>query len=454
MDNMVTLIMLACCYPILPIIALVLANETKPKKNIMIGVTLPKERQEEPEVKAICTGYRKNMRNWSVFLTLVLIPVFFVPSFSIMLTIWLCWLLLAMIVPIGVYIRAHLKMKALKVANEWFGGVAKCTVVDITVTAALKKPLSHWLFLPALIIGLLPLVIAYFIDQDLFYAATMTLSCVSIIVLSIFIYPLIFRQKADVVDDDALVNLALTGARRYQWGKCWILLSYLTAFFSLALWFGRNSEWGVLCIVSLYSLAAIAICIRTEMNARKTQEKLTAQYGQKQYVDEDDFWLWGLFYYNPDDRHFMINKRVGIGTTVNLARPMAKVWTVLTIFVLACLPMVGVWTIYEEYTPITVTAGETSVSVKHLGFEISVDYDDINDADLLYALPGLSRLNGTGMETIDKGKFSVEGYGVCQICIDPGADAFLVMETDKKTYMISTPSPAETEQIYQWIEDR
>lgn len=454
MDNLFTLIMLACCYPVLPIIALVLANETKPKKNIVIGVTLPKERQEEPKVKAICNGYRKSLRNWSVFLTFLLIPVFFLPSFSILLTAWLCWLLLAIIVPIVVYIRAHLKLKALKVANEWFGGVARRTVVDITVTASLKKPLSHWLFLPALIISLLPLAIAYLIDQELLYAATMTLSCGSIILLSIFIYPLFFRQKADVAGDDDMINLALTGARRYQWGKCWILLSYLTALFSLAIWFVRNSQWGVLLIVSLYTLAAIAICISTEMSARKAQEKLTAQYGQTQYVDEDDFWLLGLFYHNPDDRHFMINKRVGIGATMNLARPMAKVLTVLSLLILLCLPLVGVWTIYEEYTPMTVTASKTSVTVQHLSFEISVDYDDINNADLLYELPGLSRLNGTGMDTIDKGKFSVEGYGVCQICIDPGADTFLVMETDEKTYMISTPSSEETEQIYQWIEAR
>jgi hypothetical protein len=57
------------------------------------------------------------------------------------------------------------------------------------------------------------------------------------------------------------------------------------------------------------------------------------------------------------------------------------------------------------------------------------------------------------MPTIDKGKFNVEGYGVSQICIDPKADVFLVMETGGKTYLISTPSQAETEQIYYWITD-
>lgn len=454
MDNLFMVIMLICCYPVLPVISLLLANETKPKQNIMIGVTLPKERQDEPMVQAICVSYRKKLRNGAVLLTLLLLPVFFLPSFSVTLTAYLCWLLLAIVFPFGIYAAAHLKLKALKKANEWYGTVAKRTLCDITVTAAVKKPLSPLLFFPALTVSLLPLIVAYLIRQDQFYATAIAVSSGSIILLSLFCYPLIFRKKSDVTDENIVFNLALTGARRYQWGKCWIGLSYLTALFSLAMWFFRNSEWGVLAVVSLYTLTAVILCYSTEMRARKEQEKLTAQYGQKHFADEDDHWLLGMFYHNPQDNHFLINKRVGIGVTVNLARPAAKVLTGLSLLILAAMPLIGVWTIYEEYTPITVTAGETEVTASHLGFEITVDYDDVNEAALLYELPGLSRLNGTGMATIDKGKFAVEGYGVCIICVDPRADAFLVLKTDGETYLISTLSKAETEQIYRWIQDR
>ena len=42
MSDLVAIILLVLCfYPVLPIMAAVMANEAKPKKNIVIGCTLP-----------------------------------------------------------------------------------------------------------------------------------------------------------------------------------------------------------------------------------------------------------------------------------------------------------------------------------------------------------------------------------------------------------------------------
>ncbi|MCO7175036.1 DUF5808 domain-containing protein [Sporolactobacillus kofuensis] len=44
-------------------------------------------------------------------------------------------------------------------------------------------------------------------------------------------------------------------------------------------------------------------------------------------LDDDDKWIWGLFYFNRSDPSIFVEKRVGIGYTVNMARPIA--WIVL-----------------------------------------------------------------------------------------------------------------------------
>lgn len=41
----------------------------------------------------------------------------------------------------------------------------------------------------------------------------------------------------------------------------------------------------------------------------------------------DAFWKWGVFYYNPDDDAIFVEKRFGVGYTMNFARPMA--WLIL-----------------------------------------------------------------------------------------------------------------------------
>jgi uncharacterized membrane protein len=47
-----------------------------------------------------------------------------------------------------------------------------------------------------------------------------------------------------------------------------------------------------------------------------------------QILDDDHKWVLGLFYYNPSDPSVFVEKRVGIGYTVNFARPIA--WIFMT----------------------------------------------------------------------------------------------------------------------------
>lgn len=54
------------------------------------------------------------------------------------------------------------------------------------------------------------------------------------------------------------------------------------------------------------------------------------------YSPEDDerHWIWGSLYYNPDDPSLFVEKRYGIGWTLNIGHPTGKVITVLTILII------------------------------------------------------------------------------------------------------------------------
>ena len=69
-DFTATVILVLCFYPLLPIIAGVMANEAKAKKNIVIGCTLPFTAQHDPRVQELCRRYKKQVTN-SSFLILV-----------------------------------------------------------------------------------------------------------------------------------------------------------------------------------------------------------------------------------------------------------------------------------------------------------------------------------------------------------------------------------------------
>ena len=49
----------------------------------------------------------------------------------------------------------------------------------------------------------------------------------------------------------------------------------------------------------------------------------------------DALWLGGMFYINPEDPSPFVPKRAGIGTTINLGRPVGRTIGALIILILA-----------------------------------------------------------------------------------------------------------------------
>ncbi|HYM05922.1 MAG TPA: DUF5808 domain-containing protein [Terriglobales bacterium] len=56
--------------------------------------------------------------------------------------------------------------------------------------------------------------------------------------------------------------------------------------------------------------------------------------------DLDDCWRFRVFYYNPDDPAILVEKRYGIGYTLNFAQPAA--WVML-IVILVCILVPVLW---------------------------------------------------------------------------------------------------------------
>ena len=64
-------------------------------------------------------------------------------------------------------------------------------------------------------------------------------------------------------------------------------------------------------------------------NLQKTEEK------DELYKDDDDKWILGGFYFNKNDPAWMVEKRIGVGWTVNFANPKSWIAMVgLIIFII------------------------------------------------------------------------------------------------------------------------
>lgn len=452
-DFTATVILALCFYPVLPIAAAFMANEAKAKKNIVIGCTLPFTAQHDPRVEEICREYKKRVWRWFFILTAAVLPAFFIGRMSLSLA-WLMVWVVAVLVPYCVlFARCNGRLRALKKQEGWATHYTGTVVVDIGAKPEeLGRPYSRWLFIPPLVISLVPCALALCSENEgerwggVILAGTFALCCL----MSLFFYPLIFRQRPDVVDSDSRVNAALTRVRRYNWGKTWIAMSWLSAFLALGFWFLRESVFWLMLLTLAYTAGMLYFALRAEFAVRRAQERLPRESGARDYVDEDRFWLWGLVYYNPNDRRAMINDRTGMGMSMNLARPAGKITMGLcALLLIVCLPGFSLWFIAMDFTPREARIEAGALYFEHFTEKYEIALDEISGTELLDELPSAKRVAGTGMDTLCEGRFDVEGYENVRISLDPQQDCYIVVLTDEGlTRIFNLMTQAETEAFY------
>lgn len=102
-----------------------------------------------------------------------------------------------------------------------------------------------------------------------------------------------------------------------------LLISFLTIF---SLFFGDGSMWIFLIVVFLYLGIVMGYAIYLSLKYGQAGERLQLNEeepsAEAYYEDPEDEekWYAGIFYYNRDDPSIFVEKRFGIGSTLNMAR--------------------------------------------------------------------------------------------------------------------------------------
>ena len=438
------LILWGCVIWLPAFLYVILQNEIKFKKNISLGVTMPQEAREDAEVLAILASFKKQLAISCVLITLAAFPCIFISKIGTAMTVWMIWLLAACILPYIPYVLQHKKLKQLKADRGWRQAAPDTRTVDLSGIAYNDKWMSPIVFLIPLIVSLLPVLF----DKEM---AFIYLIDAAMILFCWVGYRYLYRNKAELVDDNMVLTEALTRMRRHNWGTLWLLAAWFVAILNFIMWLMGNNESMALFGVLLFSAVFVIGSLYIEMKTRKLQEQLTAQSGTDFYVDEDDYWIWGQFYYNPNDARLIINNRTGMNTTINLARRSGQVLAVLLVILLLALPFFGVWMDKLETTPIGISISTEAVVSTHTGVEYEVPLDSIVHVEYVAEKPKLKRTAGTGMESVQKGRFGTP-WGSASICVDPRTLPYIYLETNEgKRYLFGASDAAETEAVYRQL---
>lgn len=427
---------------IAPLVAGIMVNDAKFKKNLAVGVTIPPAFQSDPDVAVRLARFRR--QEWTVCIALVLaaVPCVFVRAFGLNMTLWSVWLLLVCVLPYVPYARCNLALKRLKVEHGWRGEAAPRTeTVDLAAVPSYRW-LSPWLFALPLAVSLLPLI--WSVENWI-----VLLTDAGCVVLFWVCYRFCYRKKSERVDENAELAKVLSQVRLHRWGRLWLVSAWVMAALNLVFSLAAPDSTFALCALGALMLFHIAYLLYNEFRLRALQAKLTAGAATGALVDEDDRWIFGQFYYNPDDRHLIVNARTGINTTVNLARPAGRAFLGFAALCLLGMLAVGPWMTSLDTRPVTLTATETELVSTYGGKETCIPRTEITEVTLLDDLPEhLTRSNGTSMEHVMHGRYVARGYGGLNLCLDPTQPPFLLVQTEGRTYLLASRDPEQTWAAY------
>lgn len=440
-----SIIMWASIIWVAPLLCFMLVNEAKFKKNIVIGVTLPYGAREDSQIQEALNRFKKQQIGICVLLLIIAVPCVFARGMSLTMTLWCIWVDLCIILPYIPYVMCNSLLKKLKLEKGWKQTNNESIRIDTSAIPP-NNWLSPWIFLPSVLLCLLPLIW----DQSFWVLYVTFAACP---VLFWVCYRYLYRNKSESVDNNTELSRVLTQVRRHNWGKMWLVCAYSFSAFGLGVFLTRNYPLlNIFMIIAIGFVISVA-AIRIEMNTRKVQEKLTAQSGKEWYVDDDDKWIGGIIYYNPNDSRLIINNRVGTNSSINAAKTSGKIMMGLLALLLVVLPFTGVLLGSIEGREIRLELTEANIVSANGSSEYSVPYDEIAEVRLLEKLPdNFVRTFGTGMENLLKGDFSSREIGRMKVCLDPNYSPFILISTiDDRHYLFGTRDIELTRQIYEQL---
>lgn len=461
----------ACFLPFLFLMFGFLYFEGMRSGNIQFGVTLWQGIEQEQTYQKIKRRFGKEMR-WILFICLILFGVTCIPNrTSIVITTQMLWFLLVLVIFFFPVAWANKRLKFLKRERMMREEVdqekeieadkkTEVAYVDIQAAAQPKKVPFLWVSLVGALIGIVSIIGEFLLAGDSFYGWTtqgilITMVCVGFFMLWMQYY--FCHMSTDIVSYKSEVNIQLNRVNRYQWSRFWSIMIWCNAIFSLVTWYGMHRPDNTFTIIMtatiIYMLVAFVTVFLTYRNVKKVFHNYPMEAPVK---DDDEHWIWGMFYYNKKDNRFMVNKRTGIGTTVNMAKTSAKVFMaiiVISIFGLtlgACGFMLA-----QDFTPVSLEVTEHTLISGQYKNDYTVLLSGITEIELLEELPDMNKRVGTEMETLRKGSFLDDKHQPCQVCVRCQKPPYIkIADKNGGLYYLNDENPEETRKIYEILQER
>lgn len=457
------IIMCAILIPTLSIMFFILYPKNWKTSKLILGVSARKEYTEgvtAGTVDKIYTSRRSQAKKVVLVSIIIAAVLLLLHGFILQTTLWMLFFFAALL---GLYIpffQGNKEMKSLK--KRVLGLTAeKVSYTDLQTAGSIRTIRLISVLIPV-IICFLVFICSLLIDLKVIPVSSElagnflgTSICAVFFGMSILISVIAYMMdglKNEVISTDSAINANYNRAKKKNLsnsiiGFLWMntIITLISYVFSILL----TSELFYIISILVYMVILMAgIFLFAFRN-----KKIETRYRKEMTIveDEDDYWIGGTFYYNPNNKRLNVNKRVGVGATINLAHPAGKVIgaviCLMLIFTLASLVYIGM----AEATPIKLKIEDNKLVCHHLTDDYVIGIDEIRNVEWGDDVSDVSffKISGFGISNLYKGNFTVNGENGCKVFLNPEEGSYIKVTTDEHTYYISAATPEETRAIYE-----
>lgn len=457
------LIMFICLVPSLILMFVLMYPLNWQKKARIFGVNNREEFKTGKSAEFIDIVTKTHNRQALILLIVhivISVLLLFVPGITIKMIVWTVFVYIALFSFMIPYVLGNSEMKKYKknlgIVSD---NVLFADLKNVGNIHALNKPL----LITANIVGIVILLTAFLTDAGIIpfnfgmfedvYLCTSLIGAV--ILTNLILFPVAFmvdNSRNLVISENSDINANYNRSRKKVFSDYLIAMTWCTDIIALLLmivFLFLSSEFLMILVFGIYLLVMMGVTGLLVAKQRKVEEKYLPDKTTL-VEDDDDNWILGMFYYNPSDKKLNVEKRVGVGWTINMAHPVGKIIGAVSALTIIASLILLIWIGMMSTTPIKIINNDEYVICHQLRDEYKIDKDDILNIEFgdLKDISAI-RVAGTGMENLAKGRFKVNGVGTCKFFLNPQAGKYIKIVTSDEIYYISESTEELTESLYE-----
>jgi len=338
------------------------------RKTESFGVSIPEDVYDDRNIQSLRKNYTYRMIILSIIHIVALLLLFLLTDITeqTLIIVYTSSIFIYLIVSFFIYLTFHRQMKQLKQDEGWFQKRKQQTYIHMKFRDQ-KLTVSHFLFIIPFIIALITMgwtlmnyeffpskiPMNYSLTGEVTnwaeksYRTVLFLPSTQIVLTIIFVVVniAISQAKQQVSSTNPEESLRRNVIFRRRWSIFLFLASIaLTLMFTVAqlslVYQIPSSLLMVIFIVTIFSIIGGSVILSITTGQGGSRIKF-ASSTRHDIIDRDDdeHWKLGQFYFNKDDPALFVEKRFGIGWSINHARPAAWLLILAVIVIAVGIPV-------------------------------------------------------------------------------------------------------------------